>query len=157
MTFCVLAVIIDLVLLKFLILWPTFKVDAWTQNGVFHLQRRAYEAQGEGVWERLDKDIPTTTDGIKLSALPVSLKSSCGCAVENKPSSTVDTTASDTQSSSTSNHVESVDMNAQSHQAASSPQSNPLDQVSQSKSVERSIQSTSEERNLQYITQVIAK
>ena len=68
---------LDLTLLKFLIFWHRFRgfltprIDAWVQDGTLQLQRHAYEMQGEGTWERLDKEVPITTDNVELSTLPL--------------------------------------------------------------------------------------
>jgi hypothetical protein len=73
--FAVLFTLADLVVLKFLIflqrprdvLAP--KIDRWIQDGVFQLQRRAYEASGEGVWVRQDKEVPATVNDQLLREL----------------------------------------------------------------------------------------
>ncbi|KAJ4289802.1 hypothetical protein N0V90_011133 [Kalmusia sp. IMI 367209] len=86
-TFCMVVTALDLILLKFLIFWHRFRgflaprIDAWVQDGTLQLQRRAYEMQGEGTWERLDKEVPVTTDDIELSTL--SLKSGSLYAVSD--------------------------------------------------------------------------
>ncbi|OAG05586.1 uncharacterized protein CC84DRAFT_1243985 [Paraphaeosphaeria sporulosa] len=36
------------------------RIERWVQDGVFHLQRRAFEARGEGTWVDLEKEIPVT-------------------------------------------------------------------------------------------------
>jgi hypothetical protein len=72
-TFCCIVTLLDMVLLKFLISWKrnrtdiTPRLDAWIHDGVFQLQRRAYEAYGKGVWERLDKEVPATLDNAELT------------------------------------------------------------------------------------------
>lgn len=70
---------LDITLLKFLVFVSRFRrmrkigprLERWIQDGVLQLQRRAYEAQGQGVWVDLDKDVPTTTERETLTDLPV--------------------------------------------------------------------------------------
>ncbi|KAF2871857.1 hypothetical protein BDV95DRAFT_594151 [Massariosphaeria phaeospora] len=68
-------VLIDLVLLRFLIYLRKFqqalapRIDRWTQDSVFQLDRRAHEAQGNGIWKDLDNEVPVTTEGIELPDL----------------------------------------------------------------------------------------
>ncbi|KAF2743776.1 hypothetical protein M011DRAFT_450657 [Sporormia fimetaria CBS 119925] len=77
LTLCLLITLIDILLLKFLIyadaprkiLEP--RITAWVQDGVFQLQRRAYEARSEGPWDRVQKEVPVTVDAMMLSTLPV--------------------------------------------------------------------------------------
>lgn len=38
---------------------------------MFQLQRHAYEGEGQGVWERVDKEIPITSETAQLSDLSV--------------------------------------------------------------------------------------
>ncbi|KAF2009108.1 hypothetical protein BU24DRAFT_402484 [Aaosphaeria arxii CBS 175.79] len=70
-------VFVDMLLLKFLIYLSNFRkalaprIDRWIQDGVLQLQRRAYEARGEGTWTQLNKDVPLTGANEKLSDLPV--------------------------------------------------------------------------------------
>ena len=47
------------------------RIDSWIQDGVFQLQRRAYEAHGEGPWERCSHEVPVTVGHVLLSTLPV--------------------------------------------------------------------------------------
>lgn len=47
------------------------RIDHWVQDGIFQLQRRAFEAQGQGCWKYLDQEIPITLDGENLRELPV--------------------------------------------------------------------------------------
>lgn len=67
----------DFMLLRFLITLSRFrramapKLDRWIQDGVFQLQRRAYEAKGEGSWQHIDKEIPVTTGKERLGDLPI--------------------------------------------------------------------------------------
>ena len=69
-------VLLDMILLRFLILLarfrraPTPRINRWIQDSVLQLQRRAYEAEGQGIWTRLDTDVPITTEKEKLMDLP---------------------------------------------------------------------------------------
>ncbi|KAH4178371.1 hypothetical protein HBI81_047200 [Parastagonospora nodorum] len=69
--------LVNISLLKFIIyLDRTKKVlgprtDRWIQDGVLQLQRRAYEAHGQGTWTQLGKDVPLTAKGEKLADLPL--------------------------------------------------------------------------------------
>lgn len=66
---------LDLVLLRFLMLLPRKssrpRLERWIQDGVFQLQRRAYEARGNAVWVRLKKEVPITKESTKLADLEV--------------------------------------------------------------------------------------
>lgn len=48
------------------------RINAWIQDGTFQLQRRAYEAYGEGVWENLEEEIPLTKADEDLGPLSLS-------------------------------------------------------------------------------------
>ena len=69
-------IILDLLLLRFLIYLSKFRraltprIDRWIQDGVFQLQRRAYQAYGQGTWERLDHPTPITIYLEELDDLP---------------------------------------------------------------------------------------
>lgn len=85
--------IIDLVILKFCIFLTSFKralaprIDQWIQDGVFQLQRRAYEANDRTEWERLDKEIPATVGNEKLCVLTLeSTLTDAGNISENEKS-----------------------------------------------------------------------
>lgn len=41
------------------------------QDGIYKLQRRAFEAHGQGCWKYLEQEIPITLDGENLRELPV--------------------------------------------------------------------------------------
>ena len=77
LTVSTLLAVIDISLLKFLVYLSKFRaalsprIDRWIQDGVLQLQRRAFEAQGQGIWTRLDKDVPLTVKGEKLLDLDV--------------------------------------------------------------------------------------
>ena len=45
------------------------RINRWIQDGVLQLQRRAYEAEGQGVWSKLDEKIPLTEPGKLLLEL----------------------------------------------------------------------------------------
>jgi len=86
--FCVFT-ILDLVLLKFLIFLQRFRralaprIDQWIQDGIFQIQRKAYEAYSQATWDgkRLEKDIPATISADALDRLPLELRPlSCKCA-----------------------------------------------------------------------------
>lgn len=65
----------DLIVLKFIIFLKHSRralaprIDRWIQDGVFQLQRRAYEANDEGIWVRRDMEVPATIDGQLLCEL----------------------------------------------------------------------------------------
>lgn len=67
--------VVDILLLRFLIYMSKFqqalspRINRWVQDGVFQLQRRAYEAQDEGIWKLQDKEIPVIVDDSKLADL----------------------------------------------------------------------------------------
>lgn len=46
------------------------RIDRWIQDGVLQLQRRAYEAQGQGTWINLEQDIPLTVEKYQFTDLP---------------------------------------------------------------------------------------
>jgi hypothetical protein len=74
-TFAVLLTLVDLVLLKFIIFFKSSRkvlaprIDRWIQEGVFQLQRRAFEASSEGIWIGQDTEVPTTIDDQPLCEL----------------------------------------------------------------------------------------
>lgn len=76
-TFAVVVTLLDISLLRFMIFMSKFraalspKIDRWIQDGVFQYQRRAYEAQGQGLWKKLETEIPTESDNVKLPDLPI--------------------------------------------------------------------------------------
>jgi hypothetical protein len=47
------------------------RLSRWTQDGVLQLQRRAYQSQGVGQWEKLDDDIPIMSGTELLEDLPM--------------------------------------------------------------------------------------
>ena len=66
--FAFLIVTVDITLLKFLIYMSRFRhsrwigprLERWVQDGALQLQRRAFEAQRQGSWISLDKEVPIT-------------------------------------------------------------------------------------------------
>lgn len=85
-TFACIVVTLDIFLLKFLVFVSKFRrassieprIERWVQDGVLQLQRRAYEAQGQGTWIDIEKDIPMTTEkaeleDLSLDSVPVKL------------------------------------------------------------------------------------
>ncbi|KAI4709015.1 hypothetical protein J4E89_006417 [Alternaria sp. Ai002NY15] len=75
--FSVLVAIIDITLLKFLVYLTRFRralgprIARWTQDGVWQLQRRAYEGEGHRNWTDLESEIPLMEKGHKLKDLPI--------------------------------------------------------------------------------------
>jgi hypothetical protein len=69
--------LVNISLLKFIIYLDGSKkvlgprTDRWIQDGVLQLQRRAYEAHGQGTWTQLGNDVPLTARGEKLADLPL--------------------------------------------------------------------------------------
>lgn len=47
------------------------RIDRWIQDGVFQLQRRSFEIYGQGTWQRLDKEVPSTYEAYDLNELPL--------------------------------------------------------------------------------------
>ena len=76
-TFSIVVVVLNLTILRFVLFLSKFRralaprIDRWAQDGIFQLQRRAFDAQGEGSWIDLEKEIPVTGDRSKLAELPV--------------------------------------------------------------------------------------
>ncbi|KAF2270405.1 hypothetical protein CC78DRAFT_132130 [Lojkania enalia] len=74
-TITLLITILDITILKFAIFLTRFRralaprVDRWIQDGIWQLQRRAYEARGHGEWINLQNEIPVTRDRRTLSDL----------------------------------------------------------------------------------------
>ena len=89
--------IIDLILLKGLVFLSKFRrvlgprLDRWTQDGIFQLQRRAFEAEGQGSWERLDHEIPLTGAGEVLVELSNKTSLMTEASVHSKPGSPTNT------------------------------------------------------------------
>lgn len=74
--FSVLVALLDIFILKFMIYLSKFRaalnprIDRWIQDGIWQLQRRAYEGEGYHGWTDLEADIPLTTED-KLKDLPI--------------------------------------------------------------------------------------
>ena len=85
--------ILDLFLLRFLVYLSRFRralaprIDRWIQDGVFQLQRRAYQAHGQGTWERLDHPTPVTVYLEELDDLPTDSNSETMAPIIAEPSS----------------------------------------------------------------------
>ncbi|KAJ8117285.1 hypothetical protein OPT61_g1490 [Boeremia exigua] len=74
--FSVLVAVLDIFILKFMIYLSKFRaalnprIDRWIQDGVWQLQRRAYEGEGYRAWTDLEADIPLTKED-RLKDLPI--------------------------------------------------------------------------------------
>ncbi len=74
--FSCLVALLDIFILKFMIYLSRFRatlgprIDRWIQDGVWQLQRRAYEGEGYRGWTDLEADIPLTYE-TKLKDLPI--------------------------------------------------------------------------------------
>lgn len=68
--------LVDVLLLKFLIFIrrfrksPSLRINAWIQDGVFQLQRKAYQVHSKGKWIRLDREVPVTAGRFDFANLP---------------------------------------------------------------------------------------
>jgi hypothetical protein len=77
LTLSLLALIVDITLLKFLIYLARFRrqlgprVERWIRDGVWQLQRRAYEGVGQREWTDLESEIPLTEKGQMMKDLPI--------------------------------------------------------------------------------------
>lgn len=86
-----LVTILNLLMLKLFIFLGVFRralaprIDRWIQDGVFQLQRRAYESDAQSTWKHLNSEIPITESPDLLYELP--LKAHCPtCSVaEGRP------------------------------------------------------------------------
>jgi hypothetical protein len=69
--------VIDISLLKFLIYLSRFRrqlgprIERWIQDGVWQLQRRAYEGEGQRDWIDPGSEIPLTDRGRLMRDLPI--------------------------------------------------------------------------------------
>ncbi|KAL1604937.1 hypothetical protein SLS60_004478 [Paraconiothyrium brasiliense] len=76
LTFSAIISIINFFILRFFILLTRFRkalaprLDRWVNDGVFQLQRRAFEANESTMWTDLEKEIPTTVHDMAMSELP---------------------------------------------------------------------------------------
>jgi len=72
--------ILDLAALKILVFFSRFRrafaprIERWAQDGVFHLQRRAYEGNRYGNWDLLDRDVPVIVPSELLPELPLEIR-----------------------------------------------------------------------------------
>lgn len=70
-------VLLDIMLLRCLVhlsrfrrtRWLGPRLERWIQDGALQLQHRAYEADRQGIWKNLDKEIPITTQMVELHDL----------------------------------------------------------------------------------------
>ncbi|KAJ4305538.1 hypothetical protein N0V90_001069 [Kalmusia sp. IMI 367209] len=75
--FASLVTILNLVMLKLFMFFSRFRralaprIDRWIQDGVFQLQRRAYEGSQQGTWKLLNSEIPVTVTQELLHELPL--------------------------------------------------------------------------------------
>ncbi|ORY10988.1 hypothetical protein BCR34DRAFT_588267 [Clohesyomyces aquaticus] len=75
--FSILSATIDFMLPRFSITLSKFrramapKLDRGIRDGVFQLQRRAYEVEGRGSWQHIEKEKPVTTGNERLEDLPI--------------------------------------------------------------------------------------
>lgn len=69
--------IVDITLLRFISLLKKIKnfdsprLERWMQDGLWQLQRHAYEAHGAGVWKDLTDEVPTIAEYTELPDLPL--------------------------------------------------------------------------------------
>ncbi|KAF2823685.1 hypothetical protein CC86DRAFT_468717 [Ophiobolus disseminans] len=76
-SFSLVITICNTLILRFFIFMTRFRaalaprIDHWVQDGIFQLQRRAFEAQDQGRWENLEQEVPTTLQRENLHKLPV--------------------------------------------------------------------------------------
>lgn len=74
-TFAILISMFSMFVLRFCIFLSRFRkalaprIDRWVQDGIFQLQRRAFDAQDEGHWVGLEKEIPITDQRVRLNQL----------------------------------------------------------------------------------------
>jgi hypothetical protein len=82
--FTSLVTILDLAALKIFVFFSQFRralaprIERWVQDGVFHLQRRAYEGNQYGNWELLDRDVPVIVPSELLPELPLKIRCPTG-------------------------------------------------------------------------------
>jgi hypothetical protein len=75
-TFSTVIFVLNTFILRFCIFLSRFRralaprLDRWVQDGVFQLQRRAFDAQGRGHWSGTDDEVPCTAAGEILEELP---------------------------------------------------------------------------------------
>lgn len=75
LTFSVTVTLLDILLLRFFIYLSRFRaalsprIDRWIQDGIFQLQRRAYETHAQ--WQDTEEEIPVTAGRELLPDLPL--------------------------------------------------------------------------------------
>ncbi|KAF1957462.1 hypothetical protein CC80DRAFT_470752 [Byssothecium circinans] len=75
-TFSTFITVFNMTVLRFFIFLSRFRralaprIDRWVQDGIFQLQRRAFEAEGVGNWVDLEKEVPVTMEREYLAELP---------------------------------------------------------------------------------------
>lgn len=75
--FSIMVSVLDIMLLKFLVYLSSFRralaprIDRWIQDGVWQLQRRAYEGEGHRDWKDLESEIPLMHKDQKLKDLSI--------------------------------------------------------------------------------------
>ncbi|KAF2114997.1 hypothetical protein BDV96DRAFT_646853 [Lophiotrema nucula] len=76
-TFSVIVTVLNLTILRFILFLSKFRhalgprLERWAQDGLFQLQRRAFDAHAEGTWIRLEDEIPVTETDSRMAELPV--------------------------------------------------------------------------------------
>lgn len=84
-----LVTIIDITLLRFISLLKKIKnfdsprLERWMKDGLWQLQRHAYEAHGAGVWKDLTDEVPTIAEYTVLPDLPLQHSSLSRVTTEN--------------------------------------------------------------------------
>lgn len=69
--------LVDVTLLQFLVYLSSFRrqlgprIERWIQDGVWQMQRRAYEGEGHRGWSDLESEIPLMDNACKLKDLPI--------------------------------------------------------------------------------------
>ncbi|KAH7076744.1 hypothetical protein BKA63DRAFT_288712 [Paraphoma chrysanthemicola] len=77
LSFSLTVMVVDITILKFLIYMSRFRrqlgprIERWIQDGVWQLQRRAYEGEGQRDWVDLESEIPLTDKGRLMKDLPI--------------------------------------------------------------------------------------
>ncbi|KAH7087776.1 hypothetical protein FB567DRAFT_353579 [Paraphoma chrysanthemicola] len=75
--FSLIITICNTLILRFFIFMSRFRaalaprIDRWVQDGIYQMQRRAFEAQNQGYWIQLEQEVPITMHREKLHELPV--------------------------------------------------------------------------------------
>lgn len=75
LTFSAVVSFVNYFILRFFIFLKRFRkslaprLDRWVNDGIFQIQRRAFEANDSPAWTGLDKEIPTTVESAPLTEL----------------------------------------------------------------------------------------